>query len=303
MAVISLILAWGCAAKPEPRAVDAPLSPAPREGRTLRDLVAIVDGQPVVFDELRGPLVEMSGTTALQDATVDLRLRKRLEAAGISLDGAAVAREREYLLDALAADQSRALELLGEIRTRQGLGDTRFAALLWRNAALRALVAREVKVDDAGLAATFDTLHGPKRRARIAVLGSLVDAERFRADLDAGASFAELAAERSLDDSAARGGLIGPLARRDPSYPDAVRNAVFAAEIGTASAPVLDGPRFFIVQATSETPADGVSFEAARARCEEILRRSRERLLMDALARELARRDGVTVFDRTFDAK
>ncbi|MFZ9882499.1 MAG: hypothetical protein ACO3QC_13995, partial [Phycisphaerales bacterium] len=168
MAAIALLFAWGCAAKTAPRAADASLTPAPREERTLRDLVAIVDGQPVIFDELRGPLVEMSGTTALQDATVDLRLRKRLEAAGISLDGAAVAREREYLLDALSADQGRALEILGESRTRQGLGDARFAALLWRNAALRALVAREVKVDDAGLAATFDTLHGPKRRARIA---------------------------------------------------------------------------------------------------------------------------------------
>jgi hypothetical protein len=34
-----------------------------------------------------------------------------------------------------------------------------------------------------------------------------------------------------------------------------------------------------------------------------MLRLSRERLLMDALARELASLEGVTVFDRAYDAR
>lgn len=265
--------------------------------------MAIVDGNPIGFAALRSALVEMSGETALREAVVDARIARRLAEAGIVIGDSEAAREQAILLEALSPDRERALELLGEVRARQGLGDARFAALVRRNAGLRALVAREVVVDDAGLAATFDTLHGPKRRARIAVLASLADAERFRADIEAGRAFAELAAERSRDESAARGGLIGPLARRDPSYPEAVRAAVFATDVGRTSPPVLDGPRFHVVQVIDALPADGTSPEAARARCEEALRRARERLLMDALARDLASREGVTVFDRAFDAR
>ena len=96
-------------------------------------------------------------------------------------------------------------------------------------------------------------------------------------------------------------GLLAPIARRDPSYPEALRAAIFATPVGSLSNPVLDGGRFYIVLVLEERPADGTTIDAARMRCEDVVRRSRERLLMDALARELSALDGVTVFDRAFD--
>jgi len=113
--------------------------------------------------------------------------------------------------------------------------------------------------------------------------------------------FAELAFERSLDETSARGGLLAPIARRDPSYPETLRAAIFATEVGKTSAPVLDGSKFYVVEIIAEKPADATTREVARARCARTLRLSRERLLMDALARELASSEGVTVFDRAFD--
>jgi hypothetical protein len=67
------------------------------------------------------------------------------------------------------------------------------------------------------------------------------------------------------------------------------------------SPPILDEARFYVVTVISEQPADGVTREASHDACEKALRLSRERLLMDALARELASLEGVTVFDRAFD--
>ena len=269
---------------------------APAEG-----LVAIVDGMTVNFDDLRAGLVEGAGSAVLRDKVVDLRLTARLKSRGISIGTDAIERERTILLDALEGDRARALELLAEVRRRQGLGDARFEALLRRNAGLRALVAGEVKLDDEGIEHVYDMLHGAKRVARVAVLASLPDAEAFIRDR-ATRPFAELAIERSVDDSAARGGLLPAIARRDPSYPEAMRAAIFATEIGKTSPPVLDGARFFVMEVVSETPTDGTPRDAARARCERTLRLSRERLLMDALARELASMKGVTVFDRAFDS-
>jgi len=292
----------GCASR-APVSIDA----AQRETRATvatprGDLVAIVDGDASTFAAMRTALVEAAGEQALRDAILDRRLAARLRAAGVSIDAAAVARERALLLEALDADPGRAEELLLAIRARERLGPVRFDALLARNAGLRALVAGGVALDEAGIAAAHDMLHGPKRTVRIAVLASLADAERFSADL-AGRSFSDLAVERSLDESAARGGLLAPLSRRDPSYPETLRAAAYATPVGATSPPVLDGARFYLVLVEGEREADGVAPEASRAGCERWLRLSRERLLMDALARELASLEGVTVFDRDFGQK
>jgi hypothetical protein len=274
-------------------------------------LVAIVDGREAIDAAALAPaLSEIGGATALREAVVDARLARRISSAGIVIDQAHIAREEELLLETLDPVRERALDLLGEIRDRQGLGPRRFAALLARNAGLRALVEREVQIDDAGLENMYDLLHGPKRVARIAVLASLADAQRFADDAssaDAGTTgasrFAELAVERSLDESAARGGLLAPVARRDPSYPEVLRAAIYSTPPGTISAPILDGSRFYVVMVVEERPADGTTLADARPRCERLLRISRERLLMDALARELASPEGVTIFDRAYDAR
>jgi hypothetical protein len=72
--------------------------------------------------------------------------------------------------------------------------------------------------------------------------------------------------------------------------------------VGAISPPILDGARFYVVLVAEERPADATTPAEARARCERMLRLSRERLLMDALARELANPEGVTVFNRAYDA-
>lgn len=277
---------------------EAPTQP---EARPAAGLVAILDGRPIEWRELREPAVEIAGQQVLRDAVLDQRLARRLAERGIAIDAAACEAEEAILLATLDPDRTRALELLGAIRTRQGLGPARYPALLRRNAGLRALVARDVRVDEGSIANAFDMLHGAKRSARLAVLASLADAERFIADAGAGRAFTDLAVERSLDESAARGGLLAPLARRDPSYPEALRAAIYATPVGALSSPVLDGGRFYVLLVLDERPADGTTIEAARARCEEVVRRSQERLLMDALARELSSLEGVTIFDRAFD--
>lgn len=269
-------------------------------------LVAIIDGRETVDAANLAPiLTEIAGSTALREAVVDTRLARRLAAERIAIDAGRIAREEQLLLETIHSDSVRARELLAEIQLRQGLGAQRFAALLARNAGLRALVERNVTIDEEGLASMFDMLHGPKRVARIAVLGSRADAQQFALEAAANGGgagrFADFAVASSLDESAARGGLLAPVARRDPSYPESLRTAIFATPLGGVSPPVLDGARWYVVFVAEERPGDGTSPTDARDRCARMLRLSRERLLMDALARELASLDGVTIFDRAYD--
>ena len=274
---------------------------APAGSDSPATLAAMVDGDALSSDAVRRGAYEMAGATALREAVLDARLARRLARDRARVDDAMVERERTLLLESLSPDGARALELLGEIRTRQGLGPVRFEALLRRNAGLRALVARAVEIDEAGVAAIFDMRHGPRRVARVAVLANLADAERLRADAAAGRTFADLAFERSLDATAPRGGLLEPVARRDPSYPEALRAAIWSTAVGEVSPAALDGGRVFVVEVLEERAADGVLPEADRGECERLLRLSRERLLMEALARELSSLEGVTIFDRALD--
>ncbi len=301
----------GCAARPASPLTDAPMpiatvassSAAARAQEDGGALVALVDGNAIGFDQLRTALIESSGQAILRDAVLDVRLNARLRAARIEITEELIEAERALLLKTLSQDGARALELLGEIRTRQGLKTQRFPALLRRNAGLRALVAPAITLDEEGMQNAFDMLHGPKRVARLAVLASLSDAEKFILDASKGESnFADLAVARSLHESAARGGLLAPVARRDPSYPESLRAAIFNASINRIGAPVFDSGRFYLVQPIEELPADGVTLAAAREECRAMLRLSRERLLMDALARELSSLEGVTIFDGAFDA-
>ncbi len=304
--VVPTTILLGCsAARPAMDAVDAP---APRSAGTtrgaeegVRGLAAMVDGDAIDGEVLRVAAFEMAGATALREAVLDARLARRLARDRIRIDPAMVEAERAMLLESLSTDGARAIELLGEIRARQGLGPARFEALLRRNAGLRALVARSVEIDEAGVEAVFDMRHGPRRIARVAVVADLATAERIRADAEGGRPFADLAFERSLDATAARGGLLEPVSRRDPSYPEALRAAIWSTPVGARSQPALDGARILVVEVLEERPADGVVLADDRVACERLLRLSRERLLMDALARELASLDGVTVFDRALD--
>jgi hypothetical protein len=300
---VAAVLIGGCAATDSRPRDAAPAATTSRAAAPSAEpaLVAIADGATVTFDALRPALVELGGEVALRDALLDLRLAKRLASQGVAVDEADIAREETLLLEALASDRARAVELLGEIRARQGLGPVRYAALLRRNAGLRALVAPAVAVDEAGTRAIFDMRHGATREARIAVVGSLAEAEALRAERAAGTPFSELAVRRSRHESAARGGLLAPFARLDPSYPEALRAAVFAGAVGSVSEPLLDDGRFIVAEIVAERPGDGTGFDAARAACEEVLRRNRERLLMEELARELSATDGATIFDRAFD--
>ncbi len=267
-------------------------------------LIALVDGKTITMSTLESELIEAAGNQALRDAVLDVRLKEECAAQRLEVTPALREQERALLLETLSKEPREAEDLLRKLRANLALGDARFEALLRRNAALRLLAGRDVVIDDAGMHATFDTMHGPKRRARVAALADLASAERFLASVESGRTFAEVTAELSIDPSAPRGGLLPPIAALDPSWPESVRRALFALEkAGDRTMPILDQSHYIVIEFLATIPADGVTMEAARADVERVLRRSRERILMDGLARTLSSLEGVTVFDRRFASR
>ncbi|MCA9284982.1 MAG: peptidylprolyl isomerase [Phycisphaerales bacterium] len=255
--------------------------------------MAMVDGAPVQWMELRPALLEAAGGQALQDLALDRRLAIELRKRGLAVDQSAIDRERQLLLESIAADRNTAARLLEELRRRDGLGPVRFDALLVRNASLRMLVADEVRITPETLAQARDLATGPRRQVRLITLPSLTDCDAALRRLDAGESFSDVAVEVSTDRSAARGGLLEPFARADVTYPQALREAVFALAPGQVSSPILLENGYAIAVLVRELPGAG----ATSGDLERAVRLAQERLLMDQLARRLLRETRITVLD------
>jgi parvulin-like peptidyl-prolyl isomerase len=258
---------------------------------------ALVNGRMVEWSELRPLLNEAAGGEVLQEVVLDRMLAEELDARGLVILPDDLDREQHLFYTTLATDPNVSARIARELRDRRGLGPQRFRQLLRRNAGLRALVAGEVVVSDEAVERTHQIVHGPKRQARIMVLTDLAAAEAALRRLEAGELFGDLAVELSTDSSAPRGGLLEPISRADASYPQVVRQTLWALATGEVSPPVLLETGYAVIMHVREIEGDEITLEEPRPQLERLVRLEQERLLMDRLARRLLQQATVQVID------
>lgn len=170
----------------------------------------------------------------------------------------------------------------------------------------RAIVRSErAKLGEADTRAYFDGhrsqfVVAERRRARIIVSRTADDAKRARAEVEAGAPFAQVARRRSIDaESARRGGSIGSVAKIEIA-PE-LRDAVFGARQGALAGPVAVTGGFVVLQVQSITPAQPLSYREARAGVRQIVRRSDrvwqtwQKRVLDRHARSITCAEGYNV--------
>lgn len=259
---------------------------------------ALVNGETVSWGQLRPILNEAAGALALREILLDQRLAVLTAEAGITISEREIDAEQRQLVESLNENANTALRLLEELRTRQGLGPVRFRMLMKRNAALRALVADRVSVDEAATRRMYDAMYGPRRQARLITVPDLASAHAAIVAVKDGAAFGDIATERSTDLSAARGGLLEPMSREDTSYPASLRAAVWRLRgPGDMSNPVLLDDNYAVVQLVREVDAANKSFSSERRRMETLVRMNQERAFMDQLAKRIIADANVTIFD------
>lgn len=278
-------------------------SPAPRaDGSLDPDVQAIAAWRDhtVTWGSIRPAMIELAGATALRDAFLDQRLAQALAEKSITIGASETARERQALTSSLDPDPNMAERLLQQICARQGLGPIRFDALLRRNAGLRALVQGEVRLTPDAIERQHEAMHGVKRVCRVIAVPSIALAEELRRQLDAGANFAELATKNSSDASGSRGGLLAPISRVDPTWPEAFRQALFALSPGATSPPTLVDRDYLLIRFEEEKPADGLTLATTRAEVEAALRAAQERVLMEEKAQAFLGEIEPSFYDTAF---
>lgn len=277
-----------------------------RENRS--EIFATVAGSNITWEQIRPLLAEAAGGIVLEEIALEVMLISEMRGRGLTLTDAAIEREELLLRETLAIDDAarnadEAQRLLDGVRSRRGLGPERYAALLRRSAMLRALVQERVVIDQASLQRAYRIRYEPANRVRIITTDSVDQAQRALARIRGGESFSRVAAEVSTDPSAVRGGVVEPISTADPTYPDAIRSALSRMTVGDISDPIaldVDGRLQFAVVVLDETvpPQREASFEQVRAELERLVRLREERLLMDALSRQLLAQARVAPVDR-----
>lgn len=309
------VVLHGCSSAPDSVGLSSPppngSAPAPDLGSgrqapaTYIDArpAALVNGRSVTWGDLRPALTEAAGVRVLEEHILNQVVGEAAREAGLTITDQDIAAERLLMVQSLHEDQDKALRLLDDLRQRDGLGPSRFGALLRRNAALRAMVRDDVTVSEEAIRRLHEIRHGPKRQARLIIVPDLSAALRVRERAAAGERFADIAVEVSTDASAARGGLLEPISRFDPAYPESLRKALWSLESGGISTPILMGDRYAILMLVMEMQGDNVWMEDVRDELAELVRLDQERLLMDQLARRLVGNVTITIFDETLDSQ
>lgn len=305
--VIVAVLAAGCQSRPG----DSPgagFGPAEAESRpaggSSGQVLGYLGSEAITAGQLMPSLLEVGGGAVLSEFILDTMLRKRLTATGEPAIGPdRIDQERQYLAQTLADDPDQAARLLAEVRQLRGLGPVRFEALLWRNAALRRLVSDKVQVTEPAVRQEYRLSYGGSARVRLLMQSTLGEIQATRREIvDGGQAFGELAALRSIDPSAAQGGLLSPIRPDDSSYPQSLREVASQLEVGQVSEPIaLDGG-FALLKLDARLPGSEVSFEEVRGSLEQAVRLRAERVLMQQLARELTGSAEVVVLDPSLNA-
>lgn len=269
----------------------------------------MVAGSEVGWDQVGPLLAEAAGGIVLEEVALETMLRAELRERGLALTDAMLERERLLLRESLAMDDAarnadEAQRLLDGVRRRRGLGPERFESLVRRSAMLRALVQERVVVDEASVERAYRIRYEPTRRVRIITTDTVAEAERARARIEGGESFSRIAAEVSTDASAVRGGVVEPISTADPSYPDAIRRVLGRMSVGELSAPIVldvDGQLQVALVVLDEivAPEREATLAEVRAELERLVRLREERLLMDALSRQLLAQARVVPVDRS----
>lgn len=240
-------------------------------------ILARVNDEPIYVEDAERQLSDLhSGMGRVERSAFDLdRLLTRL------------------VNDTLLAQEARAMGMAEEPPVPGKLEDLR------RKLAVARLqneeIAGRVDVTDGEIREAFEREY---RRVTLRVLTTheTAEAEVALAELEAGADFAELAAERSKDPYALRGGLVRSLPRIDLMRE--IAEVAFDLEPGALFGPVRTPLGYAVIRIEGFEPADPERFEAVRNDIGQMVYSRKSQRVQEDLAERLRERHRVTIDER-----
>ncbi|MBE3589275.1 MAG: peptidylprolyl isomerase [Firmicutes bacterium] len=229
------------------------------------EVVATVNGEAITKDELYQRMLQQGGAQVLDRMITEKLIDQAAKKAGVTVSSADVDKEIARIRAQFGSDAEfqQALAMNGMTED-----DLRSSARL--NLEIRGVLAPTIQVSDADLQAFFQANHErydqPEEiRARHILVDSQEKAAELRAQLDKGASFADLAKQYSLDPSTKdQGGELGWFSRGKMTA--AFEDAAFALQPGQVSDPVQTEYGWHLILLEERKPAMPAKFADVRDR-------------------------------------
>jgi parvulin-like peptidyl-prolyl isomerase len=273
------------------------------------DAVAIVNGHPISRVELIDLLIDAHGAGALQQLFILEVAKDETKQRGMRVTKADVEAEFRMALERIAeeagmtgeyATEQNKRQALQQVLDERGVSMAEFMLAMERNAHLRKVVEKDLRVTEETLREEFARTYGEKVVVRHIQVHRR-DTRGVNEAMDLlrrGADFADVARRLSKNpDTAARGGEMDPFTFDDPDIPAQLREAAFALKPGEVSSPVLAGEFFHILKLERRIPPSTARFEDVRDEVEQSLRKRAIPRAMEKLGVELFKEAKIRVLD------
>jgi len=254
-------------------------------------VMAYVNGRPIRMSQLYDLLVRSQGLQTAHQLVADELVRQAAAEKDITVNDQEVNAESDRTLEELfgqikQTDQRE--RLLDQLLAQRGISYAQWRMIMRRNAMLRKLVAPQVTVSDEELAEEFGRQYGRKVRVRHIQTASLTAAQEAIQKLKAGADFAELARQISVNPSAANDGLLPMIGADSRMVPPAIREAALAMkQVGEITSPIQVETAFHILKLEEVIEPQNVDFSKVRDELAETVRNRRLRSEQQRLLQEL----------------
>lgn len=242
--------------------------------RDKNSVVATVNGEPVLFEDIERQLNSLHSGQA-QDT------RGAFEVDQLMF---------RLVNDTLLAQEARVLEMQNEEPIPSKLEELTHDLAVKRLEFEEIVKGAEPSVDE--IREAFEDGYRTVT-LRIITCYEKEEAEAALAELERGAEFEAVAAERSIDDYSQRGGLIENLARVD--LPNEIAEVAFDAATGRTIGPIRTGLGWAVIRTDAVSPADPDRFEALQRRLHEVVQFRKAELLRTDLGNRLREAHEVSI--------
>ena len=270
--------------------------------------VAFVNDVPIERTVLIQLLIEGRGLDLLQQIVLREAARQETHRLGITVTADDIDHEYDLTLQAAQFDgkdvekltPARREQLIEEWTRSRGVARPELAVAMARQAHLRKLAEKQVKINDEMLQKEFKRVHGEKVEVRHIQLAAPRAWDELKRRLDAGENFMLLVHDFSQNAlSRDKNGLLPPFSADDPTVPADLVKAAFALKPGEVSNPIEAEGSLHVLKLERKIPADDVTFDQVK---EELRYNLNARLMaqeMERLGSDLLMKAKLRIEDQT----
>jgi len=255
--------------------------------------MAKVNGRPIYLQQLTDILITNYGLPVADHLIASELVRQLAEKKKITVTDKEVQEEHRRTLGlgfGRETSESQREEALKRYLAQRGITRKQWDMTMRRNAILRKLAAKQVKITDEILKQEFLDRYGRKAQVRLIQLATLAETRGALKRLKNGEDFAKLAQKVSLHPSAQNGGELPPIGSKTKGIAPALRNAALALKrVGEISDPVLVGTKFHILRLEKIIEPENVKLKDVKKKLVADVREKQIRQIRQAMLQKLIR--------------